>query len=149
VRRRRAKAPEFHEQAAIIARRGRYLLVRRPMTGLLAGLWGWPAVVVPAARARCCAIEGAIRERFGLAITCAASVATVRHDFTHRRLWVHVYRAARVTGSFRPADGVDARWVTVRQLAELPLSKLDRKIIAADHQHRCASRQTTAGYHDR
>lgn len=131
VRRRRPRAPEHHEQAVVISRRERYLLVRRPDRGLLANLWGWPTVPVRNARAPRSVVERAARERFGLTIACGDKQSTVRHDFTHRQLWVHVHRARWVAGTLRPADGVRARWVTARQLEALPLSTLDRKIISA------------------
>ena len=131
VRRPRARTPEFHEQAAIISRRGRFLLVRRPAKGLLASLWGWPMVAVSSPRARSREIEDSIRERFGLAVECGPRLTTVRHDFTHRRLFVHVYRAVRVAGRLSRTMNTEARWVLAGELRSLPLSTLDHKIVAA------------------
>ncbi|WP_036270190.1 A/G-specific adenine glycosylase [Meiothermus rufus] len=72
----------------------------------LGGLWGVPLEEEPGGLARLLA-------RFGL--QKAELLGTLRHDLTHRRLWVRVYRA----------------WGEGRENpAERPLSRLDRKILA-------------------
>jgi adenine-specific DNA glycosylase len=58
-------------------------------------------------------------------------VGSIDHVFTHRRLELHLFRSDPPTGRTR-LDGFDAhRWLAPRALAELPLSSLMRKALAA------------------
>ncbi|MGK0617354.1 A/G-specific adenine glycosylase [Meiothermus cerbereus] len=73
---------------------------------LLGGLWGVPMEEGPGALTRLLA-------RFGL--EQAERLGSLRHDFTHRRLRIEVYRAP---------------WVAGENPASRPLSRLDQKILA-------------------
>jgi len=73
---------------------------------LLGGLWGFPMEEGPGALARLLA-------RFGL--EQAERLGSLRHDFTHRKLHIEVYRAP---------------WVAGENPANRPLSRLDQKILA-------------------
>jgi len=73
---------------------------------VLGGLWGLPMEEGPGALARLLA-------RFGL--EQAEWVGSLRHEFTHRRLHIQVYKSP---------------WVAGENPLNRPLSKLDRKILA-------------------
>jgi len=73
---------------------------------ILGGLWGVPMEEGPGALAR-------LLVRFGL--ERAERLGSLRHEFTHRKLHIEVYRAP---------------WVAGENPASRPLSRLDQKILA-------------------
>lgn len=94
---RRTAARRVPLGVAVLTRDDRVLIVRRPGSGLFAGMWGPPVVELGAGEEVTAAISAAIaREPFG--ITGGIDfVGTVERQLTHRRLelLVHVGRLAR------------------------------------------------------
>lgn len=118
--------------AAAIRRGGRYLFVRRAPRGLLGGLWQLPAVEVNGAAIAHDALAAVVQERLGLRISLGTRVASVRHQFTHRTLTLHVHAARIVGGRLRrrPSTWDAAAWVALDVLDEYALATLDRKVVA-------------------
>jgi A/G-specific adenine glycosylase len=141
----RKKAVEIAGVAVWIERRGKVLAVQRPETGLMANLWELPGGEIGAtANLERDSIE-CIRSSTGLAVDDLESLGQVTHLFTHRRLTLHVQRAATVAGRVR-LDGPQAhRWLVPSALAELPQAGPMRKALALlgagpDESHRARMR---------
>jgi A/G-specific adenine glycosylase len=118
--------------AALIARRDALLAVRRPPAGLLGGLWDLPGGELAAGEPDSDALERALREKLGLALAGVARLGVVHHQFTHRTLALHVFRAEAKPGRVM-RRGYDAhRWVTRDAFARLGLSAVARKALALD-----------------
>ncbi len=123
----KAAVPEARACAVIAEEGGRILLARRPMTGLLAGLWEPPMgpQATPAA---------VLSERLGMRLTEGRPLGSVLHVFTHLRLTVEVWRG-QAEGTPAPVASVaggymDARWLPLAEVEGAALSTLARKIIA-------------------
>lgn len=112
--------------AAVVRDGGRLLLARRPLEGLLAGLWELPGGLGDD-------LAGRLRDRLGLALVEAHLLGEVTHVFSHLRLVTRVYDA-RVSGLVVSADYLDARWVPRPEIDGMALSTLARKTLrlAAD-----------------
>lgn len=77
--------PTFDIATAVLRRAdGRVLIVRRPPTGLLAGLWNFPGRELRAAESPATA-AASIAAAYGDVRSAAAHVCTVKHAFSHRR----------------------------------------------------------------
>ena len=122
------------------------LLAKRPTDGLLGGLWELPGTELASPRsARKKALALALEERAGLAVEIGDLIATVEHQFTHRRLCLEIF-ATSLTGD-APTDPMPGAfyqalsWVSRRAAEapalgpskehETPLSTLTRKVLAA------------------
>lgn len=123
--------PRIHAACALVARRGRLLAVRRPPEGLMGGLWELPGGDLEAAETRrpARALSRLLGERVGLRVAGLRKRGQVEHVFTHRRLLLHVYRAAEVEGRVRLRGPDGHRWVSREGLAQLPQSVLMRKAL--------------------
>ncbi len=122
----------------------RMLMVRRPPHGLFGGMWGLPGDSLSPGEAPIERIAVHLAARFGdRAIRCVP-VGMVRHVLTHRVLSVEVF-AARVRRAGRLGDAADARWVSETERAALPLSALDRKILAVAMRHEPLAVSAAAG----
>jgi A/G-specific adenine glycosylase len=117
--RRRREPIRLRATVALVRRRGRYLMRRREGTGLMVGLWEFPAV----------AADRAGRPPDGLRVALGEPIATVRHTITYRRYLVEV-RKGRL---LREPPRRNYRWVDPRDVARLPTSSLVSKVLARAH----------------
>jgi A/G-specific adenine glycosylase len=127
----RKKPPRRLEATAgLLERRNRVLLVRRPPSGLLGGLWELPGGELAPREAPAAGLARSLRERVGLVAESSQPLGRVKHVFTHRELRLHVFRVAGPAGRVR-LDGFDAhRWVPASTATELPVSAATRKALA-------------------
>ena len=89
---------DVHAVAALVRRHAgsdEVLLAKRPRDVLLGGLWELPGAELASPRAaRKKALSAALSERAGLDATIGEQVATVEHQFTHRRLSLEIFLAS-------------------------------------------------------
>lgn len=136
--------PKPRERATVTPRRmavaipvstdGRTLLVRRPESGLLGGLWEFPAHEIeeepadPAARAR----EAAEDRGVVLGGDPPASLGSFVHSFTHLRVTyhLHLFRKARLEESAvgSKSGSEEVRVVPLTDLDGLPLPVAQQKV---------------------
>lgn len=153
--RRKTTVREVEEAAAVIERRGRYLLFRGQRPGVLQSMWEFPTldsrlrdVAVHEAPADKAADEAADEpadddrlaaqlrshlEELGIATRTGARIGTIRHGITDRRIRCHVYRAALkrqpARGSPAQPERVDAAWHAAPEVAKLPIAASTRRIL--------------------
>lgn len=113
---------------ALVESRGRVLLVRRPDSGLLAGLWSLPGGEILADADAEPALERLLRDQTGLRARVGDRVSRVAHTFSHRRWSGAIYRC-------EPRATVDltepARWATREEMHALPLVPFHRRFLEA------------------
>ncbi len=63
-----------------------------------------------------------IKEEMGLNVEVMESIGTFHHTFTHFKLTLHVYRCKPINRQKQ------ARWVPIRKLHLLPMSRVSRRI---------------------
>lgn len=124
-RRRPAELPVFHFGTAVVTDpQQRFLLHRRPDRGLLAGMWAFPAEPLRENENAQSAARRAVRRfRVPLPRARGAFIATIPHDFSHRREIYHVHRFM-TTGP--TPNGV---WLTARELEQLAMPAAQRRIL--------------------
>ena len=124
-RRRKPRAVRVALAAAVFERRGRALLLRRPV-GFLSGMWEFPCGPTRPGSARAARARlSRILAPYGLARQREAA-ARVRHTVVNRRLEIEVFRAR---GSpRRPAGAPPMRWFTPGDLERAAIPTLTRKI---------------------
>lgn len=118
----KAKVPEANAVAALARKDGRILLARRPMAGLLAGLWELPGATGEDT------LADVLRARLDIELTDSRPLGRVTHVFSHLKLHTTVY-AAEIAGDPRPVDYLDARWVPAAEVDGMALSTLARKTL--------------------
>jgi A/G-specific adenine glycosylase len=127
----RKTVPRRVHLGAVVGKRGRVLIEQRADSGLLGGLWAFPAVALPPEAERAprpaARLRRALREQWGLAVKVGPQTQTVEHGFTHFSLTVHVFDCAWQTGALK-RDGTARKWVRVSELEAYPMGKVDRAI---------------------
>lgn len=123
------KAPRLVAVAFGIVEAGqRVLLVKRPSTGLLAGLWSLPGGEVPSDALASEALAACLEEQTGVRATVRGPWRPVAHTFSHRR-WTGTIYLCQARSAGRPANG--ARWVPFDELASLPIVPFHRAALEA------------------
>ncbi len=105
---------------------GRILLVRRPATGLLAGLWSLPGGEIPDRVDVREELRELIREQTGLRIRVGEETARVAHTFSHRKWSGAIYGC---TTSRTEAPKATARWTSLDEIHRFPLVAFHRKAL--------------------
>jgi A/G-specific adenine glycosylase len=119
----RAAVPEAGACAVLVRDGDHILMARRPLSGLLAGLWEPPMATGSDPQA-------SVGARLGVTLRQPRPVGEVLHVFTHLRLTTQVFEAELV-GSPLAADYLELRWVPSAEVDSLALSTLARKLLQA------------------
>ena len=136
LRSKRSPTPHYDVTAGLIRdERNRLLIARRPLDGLLGGLWEFPGGKVEANEPLVDCLKRELREELAIAVEVGALFAVVDHAFTHFKITLHAFEC-RYHGALPPHDkpqaiGVmDWAWVTEAQLPKYSFGKADRVVIA-------------------
>ena len=127
-RSRRSPRPHFRASVVVLAdRHGRWLVQRRPPTGLLGGLWEFPGGKIEPGETAEGAARRELHEETGIRSRGLDPIGVVRHAYSHFTVELHVFRGALA----RPAvGGLPAqRWIAPGELARLPVPKATEKVV--------------------
>jgi A/G-specific adenine glycosylase len=137
VRPPRKRTPHYDVVAAIIWENGapsddgRFLIARRPLDGLLGGLWEFPGGKQEPGEALQESVRREIREELGIEVEPGAFLVAVDHAYTHFRITLHAFHAAYLGGKPRHLGVADHAWVRLADLDRYAFALTDRKIIGS------------------
>ncbi len=140
VTRPRRSTPHYQVAAAVLWQGEPYtsplLIARRPLDGLLGGLWEFPGgKQEPQDPDLPACLRREIQEELGLEIRVGDPVTTVKHAFTHFRITLHAFHAFPLTGTPQALGCEEWRWVSLEELDDYPFPVTDQKIIRALRRH--------------
>lgn len=119
-RRRRPGKPSVVASIVAVRRGGRWLVRRRPPTRLLGGLWELPGGKSRAGESPVAAARRELWEETGLRAGPLTFLGTVRHEYSHFRVTLHVFSASLPsTGDRRRRTPREERWVTPSEFESL------------------------------
>ena len=136
-RRRRAVLPHHDIAVALIWDSGRLFIQRRPVDGLLGGLWEFPGgKVEPGESPRQAAVREVVEET-GMSIRLTGPAGVVDHAYSHFRITLHAFHAERSGGRAaaqirEPAGrGQRSRWVLPAELDGFAFPTANRKLLVS------------------
>lgn len=128
--RRAAAIPHRLTVAAVIRdSKGRFLVVQRPASGLLASLWKLPGGFVQDGEKAENALKQCVKEELGISIRLGHHLASINHAYTHFRVTLQAFECRRLKGSPKPHSRRNWQWASPDDLKKLPMSKIDRMIL--------------------
>lgn len=119
-------------EGAVVAvrRRGRWLVQRRPPSGLLGGLWELPGGKLERGETADAAARRELAEETGLAVVGPLrELGVVEHAYSHFRVRLHVFLAERTTGRLRVDAAIPRRWLTGPEFSRRPRPKATEKVM--------------------
>jgi A/G-specific adenine glycosylase len=134
--RRPTRAKPLVEAAVVGAtRRARWLVLRRPSSGLLGGLWEFPGGKLRPGEGPAAAARREFREETGLEAGPLEDLGVFHHEYSHFRVALHLFRSRSPRGKLR-VRGRRHRWVGWTALRRLPLPRATLKLLPALRQPR-------------
>ena len=135
VRPPRKRTPHYDVVAGVIwqtapSASSRFLIAKRPLQGMLGGLWEFPGGKVEPGETHEQALQREIREELAIEIQVNEPLCTVQHAYTHFRISLHAYCARYQQGQPQHLGVADHAWVTLDAVAQYPFAVTDLKIIA-------------------
>ena len=124
----RARRPHVRAAVVVLEHRGRWLVQRRPSSGLLGGLWEFPGGQIEPGESPVDAARRELREETGLEAGPLRPVGVVRHAYSHFSVELHAFRGSPLGASLGSTPA--RRWVRPLELARLPLPKATEKVAA-------------------
>ena len=117
--------------AALTGADGRILVQQRPADKAMAGLWEFPGGKVEPGEAPAAALVRELAEELGIVVDPAdcRPLTFAAEPLAGRHLLLLLYRVERWQGQPRPLEAPALRWVTVAELADLPMPPADRPLL--------------------
>jgi A/G-specific adenine glycosylase len=111
-----------------------FLITRRPLDGLLGGLWEFPGGKQEAGETRMESLHREIWQELGIEIEVGRQLTTVRHAYTHFRITLHAFHAVHKSGRIKHLGVADHAWVQLADVDDYAFASTDRKIIESLRQ---------------
>ena len=116
--------------AAVILRRGRVLVTRRPRGGHLAGMWAFPGGKIEPGETAREALRREIREELGCRVAVGRRICRVTYRYPTKRVRLDFHRCRIVAGRAKGVEGQKLRWASNSQLKRLAFPPADREVLA-------------------
>jgi len=113
---------------------GQILIDKRPLDGLLGGLWEFPGGKVEPGETVPDCIQREINEELGIEISVGDRLITIDHAYSHFRVTLTVHHCRHLRGQPQPLACDEVRWVTLDEIDQYPFPKANVQIIAALRQ---------------
>ncbi len=123
--------PHFDVTAAVIQNGDQLLIARRPLEGMLGGLWEFPGGKQEAGETLPACLQREIKEELGVEIQVSRPVITVKHSYTHFKITLHAFYCRLIEGAPQALGVADWRWVGLQEINQFPFARTDLKIIEA------------------
>jgi len=122
--------PRPHVRASVVVLRagGRWLVQRRPATGLLPGLWEFPGGRIEPGESPESAARRELAEETGVHVEELLPIGTVRHAYSHFSVELHAF-AANPGPRSGVGSSLDRRWVTRAEFDRLAVPKATEKVV--------------------
>jgi A/G-specific adenine glycosylase len=125
--RQRPKLQRCHVAAAVLWRRGRVLVARRPPEGVWAGLWEFPWVEAESEWEGHEALVPFVREAFGLHAEGLAPMGRFSYGVMNTRYRAAVYETRQIRGRTRRAQHAEVAWRSPKELDGLTMPAPHRR----------------------
>lgn len=123
-----ARVPHYFVTAAVIDRKGKILLAKRPSKGLLGGMWEFPGGKVEKGESMEACLSREIREELGVEIHVGKKFGIYQHAYTHFRITLHAFLCKLIKGEPRTVEVAGLAWAHPNELDDYPMGKVDRQI---------------------
>ena len=109
---------------------GHFLITRRPLDGMLGGLWEFPGGKRRPGEALDACLRREINEELDIEIQVGDLLCAIEHSFTHFHMTLYAFDCLWLSGEPRRLGCTDLRWVTLDQLEAFAFPVADQQIIA-------------------
>jgi A/G-specific adenine glycosylase len=117
--------PHIEAISAVVQKDGKVLLNQRPPTGLLGGLWEFPNWKSEGKRRLRLRLRKYLKKETGLNVEVKEFIGAFHQTYSHFKLTLQVYHCHSLN------KNREGKWVPIRNLHLLPMSRIHRKVADA------------------
>jgi A/G-specific adenine glycosylase len=128
VKLQRARVPHYTVTAAVIRQGKQVLIGQRKPDELLGGMWEFPGGKQKPGESLENCLKREIKEELGVKIEVDAQIGIYRHAYTHFKVTLHAFESRLLQGQPRLNDHQAIEWVSLAELSDFPMGKIDRQI---------------------
>jgi A/G-specific adenine glycosylase len=128
-RKKRAEVPHHPIAVAVVRRKGRLLIGKRPEEGLLGGLWEFPGGKIENGETPRQAAARELREEMCIEAAIGRPIAVIPHAFSHFRITLHAFEADWTSGEPCGRAVTEWRWVRPEDLSAYAFPAANREIL--------------------
>lgn len=133
----KTKTPLHHLVAGVVIKNKKLLIVRRPVQGLLGGMWEFPSGRADQGKTPAAACVANLLEMTNLNVSAMSKLTRVTHAYTHFRIKLDVFLCDYISGRVTLNGPDDFRWIAPHELDKFPVHKANLKFIPALLDHIC------------
>ena len=123
------KVPVHSIAVGIISNKQKILITRRPINGLLGGLWEFPGGKVENNETPEAACIREIKEEIGLDVKVTGYLTRIHHAYTHFKIKMDVFYCKKLHGHIKLSGPIDHRWISLADIEQFAFPKANNKFI--------------------
>ena len=128
VRKAKSALPHYQVTAAVCLINDRVLLTKRPLKGLLGGMWEYPGGKQEEGESLEETLQREILEELSAEIDLSELLGVYVQAYTHYKVTLHAFKCQLNTKNLVLNYHTDSAWVQISSLADYPMGKIDRQI---------------------
>jgi 8-oxo-dGTP diphosphatase len=115
--------------AAVLEKNGLWLIAKRKRGDRFAGLWEFPGGKLEAGETPKEGLARELSEELGIGVRVGSCLGSVRYTSPGFAIELIAYRVSHLSGSFRPQDHDELRWVAPSEIGRFALTEPDRLLL--------------------
>ncbi len=123
------KVPTYHIAAGIVREKGKVLITRRKLKGLLGGLWEFPGGKLDENEDANAACIRELKEETGITVQIESHLTTIHHAYTHFKIKMDIFYCKYITGSIHLNGPIDFKWIRLKDIDRFAFPKANLKFI--------------------
>jgi A/G-specific adenine glycosylase len=121
------KKPHHTIGVGIIERKdGKLLIALRPENAMLGGLWEFPGGKQKEDEPIQKTVERELKEELGVEVKAYKELMILKHTYSHFSITMHAWFCTLITGTPKPKESQEVRWVTREELEQYPFPKANK-----------------------
>ena len=110
---------------------GEVLVNQRTQPAQFAGKWEFPGGKVESGETIVAALRRELIEEIGITAVSSTPLITVTHDYSQRRVRLHVHEVTEYTGTPTSMEGQTIRWVPLHELPDIDFLDANEPVLNA------------------
>ena len=123
------KVPTYHIAAGIVRKKGKVLITRRKLDGLLGGLWEFPGGKLEKNEDAMSACIRELKEETGIRAEIDSHLTTIDHAYTHFKIRMDIFYCRHISGRVQLNGPIDFKWIRLKDMDQFAFPKANLKFI--------------------
>ncbi len=130
VREMRKEIPHYDIVIGIIRRDDKVLIQKRPIEGMLGGLWEFPGGKIEPGETAEQALKREIAEETELKVRLSTKIGTIQHAYTHFKITMSAWWCEWREGVAQTHTSTENKWICMDEIPQYAFPKANLKILA-------------------